>query len=237
MAFEYTPLTQQNQQRQRDQYLPFQTRQAPGANGQRRQASLLDVAKATKGMQAVYNSINGGAAAGGAQIGGTGFGLGQSLQAGELGSASYAGQAGAGAAGTTAASGTGSAVAGGTAAGSAGSSAASGAGSTFGSVLGGLNMAKDAYGITQGMQTPQGVEGRDKGTFAGSAAAAGSGAAGGASVGGPIGAIIGAGLGNESYQWQHGNRKSLTSVGGLIKSELTGGLAARDIGSWTGLWE
>ncbi len=233
MAFEYTPLTQQNQQRQRDQYQPFQTRQAPGANGQQRQASLLDVAKATKGMQAVYNSINGGAAAGGAQIGGTGYGLGQSLQAGELGSATYAGQAGAGAgaAGST----TGSAVAGGTAGGS--SAAASGAGSTFGSVLGGLNMAKDAYGITQGMQTPQGVEGRDKGSLAGSAAAAGSGAAGGASVGGPIGAIIGAGLGNESYQWQHGNRKSLTSVGGLIKSELTGGLAARDIGSWTGLWE
>lgn len=232
MAFEYTPLTQQNQQRQRDQYQPFQTRQAPGTNGQQRQASLLDVAKATKGMQAVYNSINGGAAAGGAQIGGTGYGLGQSLQAGELGSASYAGQAGAGAgaAGST----TGSAVAGGT---SASSTAAQGAGSTFGQVLGGLNMAKDAYGIYQGMQTPQGMEGRDKGNIGGAAAAAGSGAAGGASVGGPIGAIIGAGLGNESYQWQHGNRKSLTSVGGLIKSELTGGLAARDIGSWTGLWE
>lgn len=238
MAFEYTPVTTQNQQRIRDQYQPFQSRQVQGANGQQRQASLLDVAKATKGMQAVYNSINGGAAAGGAQIGGTGYGLGQSLQAGELGSASYAGSAGAGAgAGTAGAAGstTGSAVAGGTAGGS--SAAASGAGSTFGSVLGGLNMAKDAYGITQGMQTPQGVEGRDRGSLAGSAAAAGSGAAGGASVGGPIGAIIGAGLGNESYQWQHGNRKSLTSVGGLIKSELTGGLAARDIGSWTGLWE
>lgn len=233
MAFEYTPLSVQNQQRQRDQYQPFQARQAPGANGQQRQASLLDVAKATKGLGAAYNSFNGAAAAGGTQIGGTGYGLGQSLQAGELGSASYAGQAGAGAgaAGST----TGSAVAGGTAGGS--SAAASGAGSTFGSVLGGLNMAKDAYGITQGMQTPQGVEGRDKGSFAGSAAAAGSGAASGASVGGPIGAIIGAGLGNESYQWQHGNRKSLTSIGGLIKSELTGGLAARDIGSWTGLWE
>lgn len=236
MTFEYTPVTQQNQQRQRDQYQPFQTRQAPGANNQQRQASLLDVAKATKGMQAVYNSINGGAAATGAQIGGTGYGLGQSLQAGELGSASYAGQAGAsaGAAGTTAASSTGSAVSGGTA---AGSTAAQGAGSTFGSVLGGLNMAKDAYGIYQGMQTPQGVEGRDKGNIAGAGAAAGSGAASGASVGGPIGAIIGAGLGNESYQWQHGNRKSLTSVGGLIKSELTGGLAARDVGTWTGLWE
>lgn len=237
MAFEYTPLTAQNQQRQRDQYQPFQTRQAPGANGQQRQASLLDVAKATKGMQAVYNSINGGAAASGAQIGGTGYGLGQSLQAGELGSASYAGSAGAGAGAGAGAAGstTGSAVAGGTAGGS--SAAASGAGSTFGSVLGGLNMAKDAYGIYQGMQTPQGVEGRDKGNIGGAAASAGAGAASGASVGGPIGAIIGAGLGNESYQWQHGNRKSLTSVGGLIKSELTGGLAARDIGSWTGLWE
>lgn len=232
MAFEYTPMTAQNIQRQRDQYQPFQTRRPQGANGQSQQASLLDVAKATKGLGAAYNSFNGGAAAGSAQIGGTGYGLGQSLQAGELGSASYAGQTGAaGAAGST----TGSAVAGGTAGGS--SAAASGAGSTFGSVLGGLNMAKDAYGITQGMQTPQGVEGRDKGTFMGSAAAAGSGAASGASVGGPIGAIVGAGLGNESYQWQHGNRKSLTSLGGLIKSELTGGLAARDIGSWTGLWE
>lgn len=244
MAFEYTPLTAQNQQRQRDQYKPFQTRQVMNAGGSASNpnASLMDAAKAMRGLGAVYNSINGaGAATGGAQIGGTGYGLGQSLQAGQLGSATYAGSAGGAAAGsgaaagTTAASGTGSAVAGGTAGGS--SAAASSAGSTFGSVLGGLNMAKDAYGITQGMQMPQGVEGRDKGTFAGSAAAAGSGAAGGASVGGPIGAIIGAGLGNESYQWQHGNRKSLTSVGGLIKSELTGGLAARDIGSWTGLWE
>lgn len=232
MAFEYTPLTAQNQQRQRDQYQPFQSRQAQVANGQAQQPNLMQLAKTMKGLGSVYNSINGGTAAGSAQIGGTGFGLGQSLQAGEMGSSAYAGSAGA--AGSTAASGTGSAVSGGTAAGSAG---AQGAGSTFGSVLGGLNMAKDAYGIFQGMQTPQGVEGRDRGSFAGSAAAAGQGAAGGASVGGPIGAIVGAGLGNESYQWQHGNRKSLTSLGGLIKSELTGGLAARDIGSWTGLWE
>lgn len=229
MPFEYTPLTAQNQQRQRDQYQPFQTRQPMNAGGSASNPNAMQLAKAMKGLGSVYSSIKGGSAASGAtQIGGTGYGVGQSLQAGEIGNASYAGQAG-----STAASGTGSAVAGGTEAGST----ASGAGSTFGSVLGGLNMAKDAYGIYQGMQTPQGVEGRDKGSFAGSAAAAGSGAAGGASVGGPIGAIIGAGLGNESYQWQHGNRKSLTSVGGLIKSELTGGLAARDVGNWTGLWE
>ncbi|MBC2659750.1 hypothetical protein H7A76_30320 [Pseudomonas sp. MSSRFD41] len=233
MAFEYTPLTPQNLQRQRDQYQPFQSRQT--ATGQAQQPNLMQLAKTVKGLGAVYNSINGGTAAGSAQIGGTGYGLGQSLQAGELGSSTYAGSAGA--AGSTAASGSGSAVSGGTAAGSAGSAGAQGAGSTFGSVLGGLNMAKDVYGIGQGMQTPQGVEGRDKGTFMGSAAAAGQGAAGGASVGGPIGAIVGAALGNESYQWQHGNRKSLTSLGGLLKSELTGGLAARDIGSWTGLWE
>lgn len=226
MAFEYTPLTAQNQQRIRDQYQPFQNRQAQASQGQ--QPNLMQAAKALKGLGAAYNSLNSGAAAGGAQIGGTGYGLGQSLQAGEIGSAAYASPA----AGSSA-TGAGSAVAGGT----GGGSFASGAGSTFGSVLGGLNMAKDAYGIIQGMQTPQGAEGRDRGSLAGSAAAAGSGAAGGASVGGPIGAIIGAGLGNESYQWQHGNRKSLTSIGGFLKSEATGGLAARDIGSWTGLWE
>lgn len=221
MAFEYTPLTAQNQQRQRDQYQPFQTRQPMNAGGTAQNPNAMQLAKAMKGLGAVYNSVKGAGAAGGAaQAGGTGYGLGQSLQAGELGSSTYAGSGGA--------------VAGGT---EAGSAASSGAGSTFGSVLGGLNMAKDAYGITQGMQTPQGAEGRDKGSFMGSAAAAGQGAAGGFSAGGPIGAIIGAGLGNESYQWQHGNRKSLTSVGGLIKSELTGGLAARDIGNWTGLWE
>lgn len=229
MPFEYTPLTAENQQRQRDQYQPFKSRQPINAGGSASNPNAMQLAKAMKGLGSVYNSIKGGSAASGAaEIGGTGYGMGQSLQAGEMGTASYAGQAG-----STAASGTGSAVAGGTEAGSA----ASGVGSTFGSVLGGLNMAKDAYGIYQGMQTPQGVEGRDKGNIGGAAAAAGSGAAGGASVGGPIGAIIGAGLGNESYQWQHGNRKSLTSVGGLIKSELTGGLAARDVGSWTGLWE
>ncbi|MGE8451377.1 MAG: hypothetical protein ACN6OP_12300 [Pseudomonadales bacterium] len=223
MAFEYTPLTAQNQQRQRDQYQPFQARVQPSAGGTASNPNAMQLAKAMKGLGATYNSIKGAGAAG-SSIGGTGYGLGQSLQSGELGASTYAGS-GAGA---------GSAVAGGT---EAGSAAGSGVGSTFGSVMGGLNMAKDAYGIFQGMQTPQGVEGRDRGSFAGSAAAAGQGAAGGASVGGPIGAIVGAGLGNESYQWQHGNRKSLTSLGGLLKSELTGGLAARDIGSWTGLWE
>lgn len=223
MAFEYTPVTQQNQQRQRDQYQPFQTRQVVNAGGSAQNPNAMQLAKAMKGIGSIYNGIKGAGAAGSTQIGGTGYGLGQSLQAGEMGNSAYAGSAG-----------TGQAVAGGT---EAGSAAGSGLGATTGQVFGGLNMAKDAYGITQGMQTPQGVEGRDRGSFMGSAAAAGQGAAGGFSVGGPIGAIIGAGLGNESYQWQHGNRKSLTSVGGLIKSELTGGLAARDIGGWTGLWD
>lgn len=225
MAFEYTPLTAENAQRQRDQYKPFQTRQVPNAGGSAANPNAMQAAKALKGLGSVYKSLTAAEAGSTASSGGTGYGLGQSLQAGEIGNSTYAGSAGA--------ANTGSAVAGGTEAGSAASSG----GGTFGSVMGGLNMAKDAYGIYQGMQTPQGVEGRDKGSFGGSAAAAGQGAAGGAAVGGPIGAIVGAGLGNESYQWQHGNRKSLTSVGGLIKSELTGGLAARDIGSWTGLWE
>ncbi len=115
-------------------------------------------------------------------------------------------------------------------------SAGGSAGGTMGGqVLGGLNMAKDAYGVGQGMQTQQGVAGRDQGSFAGSMAAAGQGAASGSQFG-PVGTIIGAALGNESYQWQHGNREALTSPGKLIKSELTGGLAARDIGRWTGLW-
>lgn len=230
MAFEYTPLTAQNQQRIRDQYKPFQARQVPNAGGSAQNPNAeqaKQAGQALKGLAATYKSIQAAGAAGGAEIGGTGYGLGQSLQAGEVGSSTYAGaNAASGAANT------GSAVAGGTQAGSAG---ATGTG-TFGQVMGGINMAKDAYGIYQGMQTPQGQEGRDRGSLMGSAAAAGQGAAGGASVGGPIGAIIGAGLGNESYQWQHGNRESLTSLGGLIKSELTGGLAARDIGGWTGLW-
>lgn len=230
MAFEYTPLTAQNQQRQRDQYKPFQTRQVPNAGGSAQNPNAMQAAKALKGLGSTFSAIkNAGAVNDTAQIGGTGYGIGQSLQAGEIGSSTYAGS---GAAAGSSAGTTGSAVAGGT---EAGSAAGSGGG-TFGSVMGGLNMAKDAYGIYQGMQTPQGVEGRDRGTFLGSAGAAGQGAASGAAVGGPIGAIVGAGLGNESYQWQHGNRESLTSIGGLIKSELTGGLAARDIGGWTGLW-
>lgn len=229
MAFEYTPLTAQNQQRQRDQYRPFQTRQVPNAGGSAQNPSAMQAqqaGKALKGLASTYNAINGAGAVGGAEIGGTGYGLGQSLQAGEIGNSAYAGSA----AGSSAASGANSAVAGGTEAGSAGASGVAG------QVLGGLGMAKDAYGIYQGMQTPQGQEGRDRGTFLGSAGAAGQGAASGAAAAGPIGAIVGAGLGNESYQWQHGNRESLTSIGGLIKSELTGGLAARDIGGWTGLW-
>jgi hypothetical protein len=223
MAFEYLPVTAQNQQQQRDQYKPFQTRTVPNAGGSASNPNAMQLAKAMKGLGAAYNSINGanaGAGAGSATMGGTGYGLGQSLSSGGVGDATYANSAGAGS----------NAVAGGTEAGSAGSGA-------FGSVMGGLGMANNAYGIYQGMQTPQGDPNRDRGSLAGSAAAAGSGAASGAAVGGPIGAIVGAGLGNESYQWQHGNRKSLTSVGGLIKSELTGGLAARDVGGWTGLWE
>lgn len=229
MAYEYTPLTAQNQQRMRDQYKPFQARQITNAGGSAQNPNAQQAqqaGQALKGLAATYKSIQGAGAVGGAEIGGTGYGLGQSLQAGEIGNSAYAGSG--------AASGANSAVAGGTEAGSAGGSAV---GSTFGQVMGGLGMAKDAYGIYQGMQTQQGQEGRDRGTFLGSAGAAGQGAASGAAAAGPIGAIVGAGLGNESYQWQHGNRESLTSIGGLIKSELTGGLAARDIGSWTGLWE
>lgn len=234
MAFEYAPLTAQNQQRMRDQYKPFQTRQVPNAGGSAQNPNAQQAqqaGQALKGLAATYKSIQGAGAVGGAEIGGTGYGLGQSLQAGEIGNSAYAGSA---AAGSGAASGTNSAVAGGTEAGSAGASAA---GSTFGQVMGGLGMAKDAYGVYQGMQTPQGQEGRDQGSFLGSAGAAGQGAASGAAAGGPVGAIVGAALGNESYQWQHGNRESMTSPKAFIKSELTGGQAARDIGRWTGLWE
>lgn len=226
MAFEYLPLTAQNQQQQRDQYKPFQARTVPNAGGSASNPNAMQLAKAMRGLGTAYNSMTASSAAP-ATMGGAGYGLGQSLSSGEMGSTTYAGNAGSGA---TAANG---AAAGGTEAGSAGASAGTG---TFGSVMGGLGMANNVYGIYQGMQTPQGDPNRDRGSFAGSAAAAGSGAASGAAVGGPIGAIVGAGLGNESYQWQHGNRSSLTSLGGLIKSELTGGLAARDIGGWTGLW-
>lgn len=214
--FEYTPATRRNMEQQRDQYRPFQT-VAPQAQRQQ-QPNLMQVAKAMKGLKAIYSGTQAaGQAATAAQPGAVGYGLGQSVQAGDIGSSTYAGQAAAG--GTEA------------------SSAVSGGSSTLGQVTGGLGMAANAYGILQGMQTPQGMPGRDKGNVLGAATSAGSGAASGFSAGGPIGALVGAGLGLESYQWQHGNRKSLTSIEGLIKSELTGGLAARDIGSWTGLWE
>ncbi len=224
MAFEYTPLTAQNSQRQRDQYRPFQTVQAQNAGGSAQNPNLMQVAKAVKGLRSAYAASQAASAGSSAANAGTGvgYGLGQSLQAGELGSSTYAG-----------ASGAGSAVSGGTQAGSA----AGTAGSSLGSYAGYAGMGMNALGILQGMQTPQGVEGRDKGNIGGAAMSAGSGAVSGLSAGGPLGALIGAGLGLESYQWQHGNRKSLTSIPGLIKSELTGGLAARDIGSWTGLWE
>lgn len=224
MAFNYTPV---QPQRQVDIYKPFQARQAQ-ANNQQQQAT--DLMKAARGAADTYNTLNAANTASDAyQIGGTGYGLGQSLTAGELGSATYAGGAGAGsAAAGTAAGGTGSAA-------STGASS-SGLGSAVGTGAGYAGMALNAYGMLQGMQTRQGVEGRDQGTLAGSAAAAGAGAAQGASAGGPVGAIVGAALGNESYQWQHGNRDVLTSPKKLVQSELTGGLAARDIGRWTGLW-
>lgn len=226
MAFEYTPLTAQNAQRQRDQYQPFQSRQVPNAGGSAANPNAMQLAKAMKGLGVLYKSINGASAAGSAaSAGGTGYGLGNSLVAGEAGNATYAGGTAAGSAGS-------GAVAGGTQAGSAGSAGAGG----FGQGLGYAGMAKDAFGVYQGMQTPQGQEGRDEGTMMGSAAAAGTGAASGFSAGGPVGAIVGAALGNESYQWQHGNRAMMTSPKGILQSELTGGLAARDVGRWTGLW-
>lgn len=221
MAFEYTPLTAQNAQRQQDQYRPFQSRQVPNAGGSAANPNAMQLAKAMKGLGVLYKSINGTTAAGSAaSTGGTGYGLGNSLVAGEAGNATYAGGSGSGA------------VAGGTQAGSTGSAGAGG----LGQGLGYAGMAKDAYGVFQGMQTPQGQEGRDEGSMMGSAAAAGTGAAQGFSAGGPVGAIVGAALGNESYQWQHGNREMMTSPKGILQSELTGGLAARDVGRWTGLW-
>lgn len=228
MAFEYTPLTAQNAQRQRDQYRPFQSSQAPNAGGSAENPNMMQLAKAMKGLEVLNKSINGTTAAGAASTGGTGYGLGNSLVAGEAGNATYAGGSAAGSAGSAGSG----AVAGGTQAGSAGSAGAGG----FGQGLGYAGMAKDAFGVYQGMQTPQGQEGRDEGTMMGSAAAAGTGAASGFSAGGPVGAIVGAALGNESYQWQHGNRAMMTSPKGILQSELTGGLAARDVGRWTGLW-
>nr|WP_294975010.1 hypothetical protein [uncultured Pseudomonas sp.] len=227
MAFEYTPLTAQNAQRQRDQYQAFQSRQVPNAGGSAANPNAMQLAKAMKGLGAVYKGLRGAGAAGTATTGGTGYGLGNQLVSGEAGNATYAGSSGA-------ASGAGSgAVAGGTEAGSTGATGSGG----FGQAMGYAGMAKDTYGIMQGMQTPQGQEGRDQGSLAGSAAAAGTGAAQGFAAGGPIGGIVGAALGNESYQWQHGNRAMMTSPKGILQSELTGGLAARDVGRWTGLWE
>lgn len=217
MAFEYTPV--QNQ----DQYRPFQNRQQALKNqaGTGSQPNLMQLSKTLKGLSGVYKGLTASQTAQNVSAAGDTYQLGGTLSSGSAGNASYAGDAG------------GSAVAGGTGAGSAGSS---GGGTTFGQVAGYAGMAKDAYGVAQGMQMEQGREGRDQGSFGGSLLSTGQGAAQGFSAGGPVGAIVGAALGNESYQWQHGNREFMTSPKGIIKSELTGGTAARDIGRWTGLW-
>lgn len=117
-----------------------------------------------------------------------------------------------------------------------GFSSGGGGGGGMGSWLGYANMAKDGYNIFDNIKnTEQGVEGRDKGSVGGSLASAGQGAMGGFQAGGPLGALIGAGLGNESYQWEHGNRDMMKDPGKLLESELTGGLAARDMENWFGL--
>lgn len=231
MAFEYTPVTAQNAQRQRDQYRPFQAVRTQNAGGSAENPNLMQVARAVKGLRtALAASQASSAGSTASSTSGVGYGLGQSLQAGELGSSTYAGTSGAVSGGTAA----GSTASGASAGTSAGTSAG---GSTLGSIAGGVGMGMNALGILQGMQTPQGVEGRDKGTPLGALTSAGTGAVSGFSYGGPVGALVGAGLGLESYQWQHGNRKAMTSIPAFVQSELTGGLAARDIGSWTGLWE
>lgn len=216
MAFNYTPATTQ------DQYRPFQSRQQALKNqaGTGTQPNLMQLSKALKGLTGVYNGLTASQTAQNVSAAGDTYQLGGTLSSGDVGAASYAGD-------------TGGAVAGGTGAGSAGSA---GGGSTFGQVAGYAGMAKDAFGVARGMQMEQGKEGRDQGSLGGSLMGAGQGAAQGFSAGGPIGAIVGAALGNESYQWQHGNREFMNSPKGIIKSELLGGTAARDVGRWTGLW-
>lgn len=226
MAFEYTPVINQ------DQYRPFQNRKQALKNqaGTGSQPNLMQLSKAVRGLSGLYKGMTASDTAQNVSAAGDSYQMGGTLSSGEAGNASYAGDTG------------GSAVAGGTEAGSTGSAgSASSAGSTgastsFGQVAGYAGMAKNAYGVAQGMQQEQGREGRDQGTLGGSLMSTGSGAAQGFAAGGPVGAIVGAALGNESYQWQHGNREFMTSPKGIIKSELTGGTAARDIGRLTGLW-
>jgi len=120
--------------------------------------------------------------------------------------------------------------------GTGGFASGGGGGGGLGTYAGYAGMAKDAFGLGNSMlNTKQGVDGRDKGSIGGSAGAAGMGAAQGFQAGGPLGALVGAGLGNERYQWEHGNRDMMKDPEKLLKSELTGGLAARDMENWFGI--
>lgn len=108
-------------------------------------------------------------------------------------------------------------------------------GGGMGTYLGYANMAKDGFDIFNAAKNVDQKEGGSRVGFGDSAMGAGKGALSGFQAGGPVGAIVGAALGNEKSQWEGGNREFMKSPKGILKSELTGGTGARDLEGWFGL--
>ena len=146
--------------------------------------------------------------------------------------------------GSGAALGSGGSLAGGTTAGTTGTAAGSGMASALGKGMGYAGLAMQGLGLAGNIGKEQGAYDRDKGSFGGQLSATGQGAASGYGAG-PIGAIVGAALGNESYQYEHGNRKGgpldlnawKTSDGlkDKLAYALKGGAVGADVSGWLGL--
>lgn len=159
-------------------YQPPQGMTSAEAQGQ--QGSPMDMMSNVGGKvagRALNNYLGSGAAAGGASTGsGVGYGLGQSLVSGGIGSATYAG--GAGAAGAA-----------GFGAGASGAAAGYGLGGSL--VSGGVGGA--TYAGAAGAGTAAAAGGTAAGAGAAGAGAAGAGAAGGAAAGGAASGAAAAG--------------------------------------------
>ena len=208
-----------------------------------------DISGATAGAASAGSGMFGAGSTGGSALAGTAdaFGTTQAANTG-MNLGGWSGGAGttAGTVGTGsgAALGSGGSLAGGTTAGTTGTAAGSGMASALGKGMGYAGLAMQGLGLAGNIGKEQGAYDRDKGSFGGQLSATGQGAASGYGAG-PIGAIVGAALGNESYQYEHGNRKGgpldlnawKTSDGlkDKLAYALKGGAVGADVSGWLGL--
>lgn len=213
-----------------------------------------DISGATAGAASAGSGMFGAGSTGGSALAGTAdaYGTTQAANTGmNLGGWSGGGTtAGTVGTGSGSALGSGGSLAGGTGttagttAGTTGASAGSGVASALGKGMSYAGLVMQGLNLAGNIGKEQGTYDRDKGSLGGQLSATGQGAATG-SGSGPWGAVVGAALGNETYQYDHGNRKGgpldlnawKTSDGlkDKLAYALKGGAVGADVSGWLGL--